>query len=198
MIALDDPLLYGILAKEGFVWPTHQRWTVGAAELCFSNWFIGALCKLGKVLPIVRGQGIWQPMMDDVVGRLCAPGPDNWVHIFPEGRVCQNEDGSLRRFKWGIGRLVADPDITPLVVPVHIEGTKLILDERRPNRWGLSSYYGSNVVIRFGTPLDFSDIVSQAKEEARKNGTCDRVKTYLLITEAIQKKVEELRDENSL
>lgn len=191
-------MTFAILAKEGFVWPTHQRWTVGAAELCFANWFIGALCKLGKVLPVVRGAGIWQPMMDDSVARLNTPGSDNWVHIFPEARVHQAKDGKLRRFKWGVGRLVADPDVTPIVVPIHVEGTKLLLDENRTNRWGLSSYAGSHITIKIGEPLDFAELVAQAKEEATKTGTCDRVKTYRLITELIQKKVEELRDDTSL
>lgn len=137
-------------------------------------------------------------MMDDAVARLSAPGPDNWVHIFPEARVFQSPDGSLRRFKWGVGRLVADPEITPIVVPIFIDGTKLILDERRTNRWGLSSYRGSTITVKVGEPLDFAELVAQAKEEAAKSGTCDRVKTYRAITEIIQRKVEELRDEQPL
>lgn len=137
-------------------------------------------------------------MMDDAVARLSAPGPDNWVHIYPEARVWQSSGGDLRRFKWGVGRLVADPEVTPIVVPIFIEGSKLILDERRTNRWGFSSYKGANIIVKVGEPIDFAELVAQAKEEAAKSGTCDRVKTYRTITEIIQKKVEELRDDPSL
>lgn len=197
--ALDDPLLYSILTKEaGLLWPTRQRSTVGAAELCFANWFVGTMCKLGKVLPVVRGDGIWQQWVDKVVGRLSAPSPDNWVHIFPEGRVHQAKDGALLRFKWGLGRMVADPEVTPIVLPIFIEGTKLLLDEKRPNPWLLSSFRGSNISIRIGEPIDFSDLVTKAKEEAKRDGKCDRIRTYKSITEQIQKKLEELRDNPDL
>jgi monolysocardiolipin acyltransferase len=197
---LDDPLLYSILtSKIGTKWPTSQRWTVGASELCFANGLVGLFCNLCKVLPVVRGIGIWQPFMDDVVARLSAPS-DNWVHLFPEGRVHQDPKGALLRFKWGVGRLVVDPPITPLVLPIHIEGTKLLLDEKRPTRSWLSSWYGSTVTIRIGDPIDFTQLVEEAKRDAlaNSNGTIDRVKTYKAITQLIQEKVEELRDQSVL
>jgi monolysocardiolipin acyltransferase len=149
---------------------------------------------------VTRGEGIWHKLMDDAVGRLSTPGIDNWIHLFPEGRVHQNPKGELLRFKWGVGRLVADPNITPIVLPIHIEGTKDILHEARPNRLIPSSLYGSNVVVRIGEPIDFSELVSEAKKEAQKlgDGNVDRVKTYKAITIIIQQKVEELRDQSVL
>lgn len=139
--------------------------------------------------------------MDDVVGRLSkAEGGDNWVHIFPEGRVHQDPSGELLRFKWGVGRLVADPDVTPLVLPIFIEGTKAILDEKRKNRRIPSSLYGTDVIIRIGEPIDFSEYVARAKEEAKKKGegNVDRIATYKDITSIIQTSIEKLRDSNVL
>ena len=201
--ALDDPLLFSALTKEiGLKWAPKQRWTIGASELCYANVILGTFCRLCKVLPVVRGEGIWQAMMDDAVGRLAKVdgGGDNWVHIFPEGRVHQHPDGDLLRFKWGVGRLVADPEITPLVLPIHIEGTKDILDEMRTNRKLPSSLYGTDVVVRIGEPIDFSEYVARAKEEAKKlgDGNFDRVKTYKAIASIIQQSVEKLRDRDIL
>jgi monolysocardiolipin acyltransferase len=136
-------------------------------------------------------------MMDDAVAVLSRPGFENWVHVFPEGRVHQVH-GELLRFKWGVGRLVADPDTTPIVLPIFIEGTKRILDEKRKHRWLPSSWGGERIAIRIGEPIDFSDLVNQAKEEALTDAAVDRVKTYKRITDLIQEKVEELRVQTEL
>lgn len=200
MLALDDPLLYSILTgKIGTKWPTRQRWTIGASELCFGGPIVGLFCRLCKVLPVTRGQGIWHPFMDDAVGAISAP-TDNWIHLFPEGRVHQDPEGKLLRFKWGVGRLVADPDVTPLVIPIHIEGTRHILSETRPNRMIPSSLYGTKVSIRIGDPIDFTDFVLQAKTQALQDGPgkVDRIQTYQTITQIIQQSVEKLRDQNIL
>ena len=195
---LDDPLLFSALTSQvGVKQSKNQRWTVGAAELCFGGMIVGAYCQLCKVLPVVRGIGIWQPMMDDAVNVLQRKGFDNWVHIFPEGRVHQVR-GELLRFKWGVGRLVADPDTTPIVLPIFIEGTKHIIDEKRKTKWLPSSFGGERIVIRVGEPIDFTDLVNEAKEQALLEDPVDRVKTYKKITEIIQSKMEDLRVQTEL
>ena len=57
----------------------------------------------GKVLPIVRGQGIDQQAMRIAAARAAA---GDWVHLFPEGRVIYG--GRLGPSKWGVGKLVCD------------------------------------------------------------------------------------------
>lgn len=159
---------------------------------------MSTICYYCKVLPVVRGEGIWQPLMEDVLGRLSAPTPDNWVHIFPEGQINQKK-GELLRFKWGLGRLVTDPDVTPLVLPIYIEGTKRLVSEDRANRYLMSSWYGERVVVRVGEPIDLSELVAHAKEEALTSGKpVDRIKTYREISTIVRDRMEELRKQCEL
>lgn len=44
------------------------------------------------------------------------------VHIFPEGRIKQEDLHNLRRFKWGISRMLMECERLPLVIPVWIKG----------------------------------------------------------------------------
>ena len=55
----------------------------------------------GKVLPVERGKGVLQPVVD-LVSEQLARG--KWVHVFPEARIVYT--GQLGRFKWGIGRMI--------------------------------------------------------------------------------------------
>lgn len=57
----------------------------------------------GKVLPIDRGGGMQQPIMN-VAARQVQRG--RWLHVFPEGKLFV--DGSMGPFKWGIGKMVCD------------------------------------------------------------------------------------------
>ena len=45
-----------------------------------------------------------------------------WVHIFPQGRVWQ--DDKVHKLKWGVGRLVsyADGEYPPIIVPFYHKG----------------------------------------------------------------------------
>jgi monolysocardiolipin acyltransferase len=55
----------------------------------------------------------------------------SWVHIFPEGRIHQHPDKVVRYFKWGVARLILEPDECPDIVPMWIEGTEEIFHEGR-------------------------------------------------------------------
>lgn len=72
---------------------------------------------MGKVVPIVRGDGVYQPVMNQMVDEL---NRGSWLHIFPEGGI--NMEKKKLRLKWGVGRLVADTDVTPIVVPFYHHG----------------------------------------------------------------------------
>lgn len=55
----------------------------------------------------------------------------SWIHIFPEGRVHQQDHKTMRYFKWGVARLILEPDICPDIVPMWIEGNDQIMHESR-------------------------------------------------------------------
>lgn len=63
-----------------------MRWSLGAREVCHSNPLHALFFRLGNVLPIDRGQGIYQPIMNEMVDKL---NEGMWLHIFPEG-ICLN------------------------------------------------------------------------------------------------------------
>lgn len=44
------------------------------------------------------------------------------MHIFPEGAVNLTRSTAMRRFKWGIARLLLDARTLPVVVPVWLTG----------------------------------------------------------------------------
>lgn len=56
----------------------------------------------------------------------------SWLHIFPEGRIHQHAQKTMRYFKWGVARLILEPDVCPDIVPMWIEGNDQIMHESRP------------------------------------------------------------------
>jgi monolysocardiolipin acyltransferase len=102
------------------------------------SWFF----RKGQVIETFRGKGIYQKAIDDAVsklddGRWVRPSPPPLVssaccrsfrnatlqvHIFPEGRIKQETLSELRRFKWGISRMLMESQRTPLIVPIWIKG----------------------------------------------------------------------------
>ncbi|KAL9592846.1 MAG: hypothetical protein Q9179_006316 [Wetmoreana sp. 5 TL-2023] len=55
----------------------------------------------------------------------------SWIHVFPEGRVHQHPLKTMRYFKWGIARLILEPDVCPDIIPMWIEGNDQIMHESR-------------------------------------------------------------------
>lgn len=55
----------------------------------------------------------------------------SWIHIFPEGRIHQHAQKTMRYFKWGVARLILEPDVCPDIIPVWIEGNDQIMHESR-------------------------------------------------------------------
>ena len=55
----------------------------------------------------------------------------SWLHIFPEGRVHQHAQKTMRYFKWGVARLILEPDVCPDIVPMWIEGNDEVMHESR-------------------------------------------------------------------
>ncbi|KAF9431233.1 hypothetical protein BGZ94_005596 [Podila epigama] len=100
----DDPILWGTLPWKCYWNPSRTiRYALGAQELCYPNRPIGAFFQCGQVVPIVRGNGIFQPAIDESIKLL---RQSKWVHVFPEGKVIQSSE--LTRLKWGVGRILLE------------------------------------------------------------------------------------------
>lgn len=147
------------------------RWTMCATDRCFKNPFAGAILRKGKVMPIERGRGVKQPLMDDVIARL---DEGDWVHMFPEGT--RSRTGTMGRMRPGVGRLVADAERTPVVVPFYHTGMETIL---RVGAW-IPLNVGQKLRVVVGEPIDFGPMIEEHRraglpEEALHKKIADRI-----------------------
>ncbi|PKI51499.1 hypothetical protein CRG98_028059 [Punica granatum] len=117
--SVDDPfVIASVLPRNVLLDAQNLRWTLCATDRCFTNPVASAFFRCGKVLPVSRGDGIYQKGMDMAISKLNSGG---WVHIFPEGSRSRDGGKTLGSPKRGVGRLVLDADNIPMVVPfVHM------------------------------------------------------------------------------
>ena len=73
----------------------------------------------------------------------------SWVHIFPEGKIHQHPNKVMRYFKWGVARLILEPEMCPDIIPIWIDGTQHVMHESR----GFPRFLprpGSHISVLFG------------------------------------------------
>lgn len=154
----DDPLAWGVLPASHYFSSRTTRWTLGASEVMFTNRFLSTFFRLGQTIETFRGKGIYQPAVDIAIGKL---NQGSWLHLYSEGRVCQpnayarDPDGNatLSRFKWGVGRIVMEADIPPVIIPVWLTGFDQVMPEGRPFPYNFMPRLGANISVSFGEPL---------------------------------------------
>ncbi|MEW5309698.1 MAG: hypothetical protein WDW38_001563 [Sanguina aurantia] len=153
----DDPGLVSSMVPWAYFWTdgiTHNgmRYAMCAADVCFRNAFLRQFFLTGKTLPVKRGEGVDQPVLNVTAGLLARGG---WVHVFPEGRI--NVDGTLGPCKWGVGKLVCDARVRcgedPLVLPFYHSGMGRVL----PLQAKVPSV-GHSVEVLVGEPMDLSSL----------------------------------------
>lgn len=142
---MDDPgMLAAIVPLGTLLDPDAMRWGVCASDVCFKpgSW-IQRCASTAKVMPVRRGGGVWQAELDAIVAKLRA---GDWVHYFPEGTIRQ--DGRIRMFRRGVGRLVAAvPEPGALVVlPFYHVGA----DKVQPTTQTAASVFSAP---NLGTPI---------------------------------------------
>ncbi|KAJ7555685.1 hypothetical protein O6H91_05G050700 [Diphasiastrum complanatum] len=152
--SMDDPLvLSSLLSPRLLADATSLRWTLCATDRCFTSATTSAFFRAVKVLPLARGQGIYQQGLDMALGKL---NRGDWVHIFPEGSRSRNGGKTIESAKRGVGRLIYDAENTPLVVPFVHTGMQEVMP--------IGSKFpaiGKKVVVLVGDPINMDDLVKQ-------------------------------------
>ncbi|VDK57153.1 unnamed protein product [Anisakis simplex] len=102
---IDDPLVWALFSwREFFANLSRCRYTLTAHNICFTKAWHTTLFSLGRCVPVVRGAGVRQKGVDFCIEKLA---DNNWVHVFPEGKVTPHPI----RIKWGVARLVGYPSV---------------------------------------------------------------------------------------
>lgn len=138
-------------------------------------------------MPIKRGAGIYQPALAEYIQRL---GQGEWLHIFPEGRTLQDNGcpsrDSLGRWytaggrvsppgrhlgplKWGIGKMIADSPIKPIVLPFYHRGMDKIFPHDSKNHLiSILPVWNQKVRVKIGDPINFDDITDKYNSDINK------------------------------
>lgn len=178
----DDPAIWGCLSVRNVCSSKRIRWSMAAHDICFTNKIHSLFFMLGKCIPVVRGEGVYQPAVDLCIQKI---KDGDWVHVFPEGRV--NMDKEHMRLKWGVGRILFESyPIAPIIVPIWHEGMDCLL----PNYPPYYFRFNSKLTFNFGNPIDLSATMKMIFDKK-----IDEVEARKLITDELQKKLEVLREE---
>ncbi|KAK5967188.1 Tafazzin [Trichostrongylus colubriformis] len=169
---IDDPLMWSFITTPEMCRNIDRhRYTLAAHNICFTKPLHTRFFSLGRCVPCVRGEGVYQKGMDFCVDKLNENG---WVHMFPEGRVTMEP----LRFKWGVGRLVEDTVIPPVILPIWCTNMSSV--------WPIDPPYyprfGHRVDIHIGEVLDSKVILD---ELSVKNGW-SVAKRRKFITDVLQ------------
>ncbi|XP_071500877.1 tafazzin-like [Diadema antillarum] len=176
---LDDAVLCATLKVRSFFHLKHVRWTPGASEIAFTTKRYVYYFSLGQVVPVLRGDGVYQQGMDFCLEKLNERG---WTHIYSEGKVNMTKD--FLRFKWGVGRLLSECLVVPTVVPMWHVGMEHVL----PNYPPYIPQRNKKVTVLVGQPLDFRELVDQMKEDLTSP-----IEMRKKLTDLIQEEMKALR-----
>lgn len=96
----------------------------------------------------------------------------SWLHIFPEGYVCQMQpphSNSMRYFRWGTSRLLLEPTVAPVVVPIFGSGFEKIAPESTAD--DIIERYtphnrGAEINVVIGDPIE-DEIIERFREKWR-------------------------------
>ena len=93
-----------------------------AKDRCFKKKYLHGFFRKGKVLPIERGGGLYQEGMTTIIRKL---NRGEWIHMFPGGS--RLPDCSIGKVRHGVARLIAEPAVTPVVVPIYHYGMQNVM-----------------------------------------------------------------------
>lgn len=90
------------------------------------------------------------------------------------------------RLKWGVGRMIYESHVLPIVIPIWHIG----MDDILPNEPPYYLRFRKKVTYNFGKPIDLSQII----EKLRESNVTD-VEARRIITDKIQEAMYNLRSE---
>uniref|UniRef100_A0A803Q088 Tafazzin family protein n=1 Tax=Cannabis sativa TaxID=3483 RepID=A0A803Q088_CANSA len=179
--SVDDPfVIAALLPPHVLLDAQNLRWTLCASDRCFKNPVTSAFFRSVKVLPVSRGDGIYQKGMDIAISKLNQGG---WVHIFPEGSRSRDGGRTMRSSKRGVGRLIVDADNVPLVLPFVHSGMQEIM----PVGANLPRI-GKTVTVLIGDPIHFDDLLDAEGAKSESTG-----KLYDAVASRIGRQLHELK-----
>lgn len=126
----------------------------------------------------MRGGGVHQSAVDLCIDKLKL---GDWVHVFPEGKV--NMEKEFLRFKWGVGRMLYESPVMPIIIPIWHQGMETVL----PNYPPYYLRFGKRLTFNFGPPIDLSELITKLREnktpetEARKIIT-DKIQDAMMVS----------------
>ena len=88
---------------------------------------------------------------------------------------------SVCRLKWGVGRLILESPVTPVVIPIYHLGMDDVLPNEPPYRLKIRK----KVTMNYGEPIDFTELLgelraSKASEVEARKAITDRIQTELI------------------
>ncbi|KAG1756057.1 acyltransferase-domain-containing protein [Suillus lakei] len=156
--------VWGTLPMVLYLNSNTTRWSLGASEIMFTNPLFSAFFRKGQVLETFRGNGIFQPSVDIAIKRL---NEGHWVHLFGEGKVNQptvyprtNGVARLPRFKWGVGRILMETAVPPLIIPMWLTGFDKLMPEHRSFPYKYFPKLGIKLGVVFGDPIPVEKITA--------------------------------------
>lgn len=179
--SVDDPFVIASLLPPSVLLDAQNlRWTLCATDRCFKNPATTAFFRSVKVLPVSRGDGIYQKGMDVAIAKLNSGG---WVHIFPEGSRSRDGGKTVGSPKRGVGRLILDADNVPMVVPFVHTGMQDVMPIG-----ATFPRIGKTVTVLIGDPIEFDDLFDEEQTKHLSRG-----KLYDAVASRIGHRLQKLK-----